>query len=248
MKKNTKIVITLIAALSSWTLSAEIFHAHCRDYPPELSFVDNTCVGAVPDLITDIMDELGHEIVWKKVPWIRSMKEAKSGHVDLLIRHSMTPGREEYLNAMPYAYYIRELSFYKSPKMTSPIASYQDISRHQLGAIRGNFYSPDFLTLDTKRMTLLDTTEQLVGMLALSRIDLAVTSSSHREELFKGHFEKVTFVDTSENPQYISIAKASKASKYFEEINKLLLEYRKSNKVDQYFKKYGLPIPNQIFE
>lgn len=241
-----------IAALTAIVLAtnsnAESFHAHCRDYPPEIAYVESDCVGAVPDLITDIITELGHEIVCSKVPWVRSIKVARDGKVDLLIRHSMTPERELFLDAMPYAYYTRELSFYKSPSFTEDIKSYNDIKQHHVGAIRGNFYSPRFSALDTNILSLLGTTKQLVGVLERSRIDLAVTSSSHSEELFTDRFVKAEFVDSFYNPMFISVPKKSKAAKYQKDIANLLLEYRKSKRIDQYFKKYNLPVPKQIFE
>lgn len=248
MKNPLKILITFIFTLHTITSNAEVFTAHCRDYPPELSFDGNKCVGAIPDLITDILNEQGHEILWMKVPWIRSIKMAKDGEVDLLIRHSMTEERKLFLNAIPYGYYTRELSFYKSPTFNSEISSYKDIKQHNIGAIRGNFYSPTFSTLETNILTLVGKTEQLLVMLERGRIDLVVTSSSHSEELFSERFEKVTFVDSFYNPLYLSIPKNAKASKYYKDIAKLLLEYRKSKKINQYFQKYGLDAPKQIFE
>lgn len=243
-----KILITFILILQAITSNAEEFTAHCRDYPPELSFDGNKCIGAIPDLLTDIVNELGHEIFWIKAPWIRSIKMAKDGDVDLLIRHSMTQERKLFLNAIPYGYYTRELSFYKSPAFNSEVKSYNDIKQHNIGAIRGNFYSPTFSTLDTNILTLVGNTDQLLGMLERGRIDLVVTSSSHSEELFSERFEKVTFIDSFYNPMYLSIPKKSKASKHYKDIAKLLLEYRKSKKIDQYFQKYGLDEPKQIFE
>ena len=110
-----------------------------EDSPPELSFVDNTCVGVIPELVNDLINELGHEVVWVKVPWIRSIKLAEEGKVDLIVRHSLTPERTMFLNGIPYGYDARVLSFYKSPKLTAKITSYADIEKHRIGALRGNF-------------------------------------------------------------------------------------------------------------
>lgn len=184
------VLVTCIATFFSTCSLSETFTAHCRDYPPELSFENGKCVGVLPDLVTDIVNELGHQIVWIKAPWIRSIKDSKNGKVDLLIRHSMTIERRLFLQAIPYAYYIRNISFYKSPTFKSDIKSYEDLKKVNVGAIRGNFYSPRFSTIEAEELTLVGTTKQLVGMLKLARIDVVITSTFHNIELFDSHFEK----------------------------------------------------------
>lgn len=248
MQKYFLVLVTCIVTVFSTCPLAETFTAHCRDYPPELSFDGSKCVGILPDLVTDIVTELGHKIFWIKAPWIRSIKDSKNGNVDLLIRHSMTLERKLFLEAIPYAYYIRNLSFYKSPTFKLDIKSYEDLKKVNVGAIRGNFYSPTFLTLDSKELTLVGTTEQLLGMLELGRIDVAVTSASHNIELFESRFEKASFVDTFVNPMYISIPKKSVAIRFYKDIATIMQEYRASGKLDQYFERYGLPVPKQVFD
>lgn len=227
---------------------SETFRAHCRDYPPELYFDGQKCVGPVPDLMTDILKELGHNIVWSKKPWVRSYKESKTGDADLMIRHSMVKEREYVLQATPYGYVTRKLHFYRSPFFKQAINNYEDIKKHNIGAIRGVFYSPSFTLLDTNVLTEVASTDQLISMLERGRIDLVVTSPTHSEELFKGRFEKVEFVDTFDNPMFISIPKKSPNIKFYPEIARLLFEYRKQGKVDEYFEKYNLPPPKQLFE
>lgn len=205
-KYSQKLLVALVA-MCPVVLFAESFTAHCRDYPPELSFEGSQCVGIIPDLVTDIFAELGHDIRWKKAPWVRSLRDAKQGKVDLLIRHSMTTAREEYLYAIPYAYYVRKLSFYKSPRLESDIKTYAELEQVRLGAIRGNFYSPKFSELSEENITLVRKTEQLLAMLDFGRIDVAVTSASHSVERFDSQFDKVTLEDSFINPMYISLSK-----------------------------------------
>ncbi|MCL1142746.1 substrate-binding periplasmic protein [Shewanella gaetbuli] len=242
-------LITCILTLSFSAFStANVITAHCRDYAPELSFDGEKCVGAIPDLVTDIFSELGYGIKWINAPWIRSIKEAKSGNVDLLIRHSMTKERELFLQPIVYGHYTRSLSFYKSPTLKGDAFSYDDISRYNIGAIRGNFYSPTFATLDTRILTLVSNTEQLIGMLELSRVDLVVTSHSHSERLFKDRFEKLTFVDTFDNPLYISIPTKSNIANVYPKVLEKMQEYRQNQAIDKYFKHYNLPVPKQLIE
>lgn len=227
---------------------AKTFVAHCRDYPPELSYEGKTCVGVIPELVTDVFSELGHDIEWVKTPWIRSVKAAKGGVVDLMIRHSMTKERSVFLKPIVYGHGERHLSFYKSPRFKGEIKSYDDLSKHNIGAIRGNFYSPSFSTLDTNVLTLVGNTEQLIGMLEKGRIDIAVTSASHSEDLFKIRFEKAAFVDSFYNPMYISIPLASDAIEFYDDIAEKMLEYRRNNKVNSYFERYNVPAPKQLFD
>lgn len=248
MHKILLMIASCLFTLYPINVLGQSFTAYCRDYPPELSFDGSECVGVLPDLVTDIFNEMGHEILWVKAPWIRSLADAKAGKVDLLIRHSMTPERELFLLAAPYAFYLRTLSFYKSPLFKSDITSYDELKKARIGAIRGNYYSPSFSYLDTRELSLVGTTQQLLAMLEKGRIDLAVTSKSHSLELFSERFEKISFVDSFYNPMYISVSKKSKAALLYDEMAKILLEYRKSGKINRYFNKYGLPVPEQVFE
>lgn len=244
---NKLFIICLYIALQLPSFAAT-FKAHCRDYPPELFFDGQKCVGPIPDLMTELLNELGHDISWSNKPFIRSIKEAQTGEVDLMVRHSMTKERELFLQATPYGYITRKLSFYRSPMFKEKISSYDDIKKYNIGAIRGLFYSPTFTLLDTNILTSVSSTKQLLSMLERGRIDLAVTSESHSEGLFKGRFEKVSFEDIFDNPVFISIPIKSKHIQYYPEIVELLFEYRKQGKVDKYFEKYEIPAPKQVFE
>jgi polar amino acid transport system substrate-binding protein len=248
MKVRSLLLMIYIVAMFPKFLWADDIISHCRDYPPELYFDGEKCVGAVPDLVNDIVTELGHNIIWVKAPWSRSIKDAKEGRVDLLIRHSMTPERALYLQPIQYAHRIRKLIFYKSATLKSDIKSYKDLQQVIVGAIRGVYYSPSFSNLDKSRVILVGETEQLVSMLALGRIDVAVTSASHRIELFADQFEETTFSDSFYNPIFISIAKTSQITRHYEDIANLMMKYRKSGKINQYFEKYDLHFPEQIFE
>ena len=241
-----KIYIICIVGLFPSYIFAETFTAHCRDYPPELFFENGECKGAIPEMMTDIFTELGHQINWENVPWIRSMKEAESGRVDLLIRHSMTEARQVFLYPIAYGYNIRNLTFYKSPRLDVDITSYKELENYRVGAIRGVFYSPTFSTIESRELTQVGRTQQLLGMLERDRIDVAVTSASHSIELFDEHFEKITLVDTFENPLYVSIPKKSKAAKLHADVAKLINEYGEMGKINQYFERYGLEGPKPL--
>jgi polar amino acid transport system substrate-binding protein len=247
MKKRFHFLLTGLILLLSIPASAKTFIAHCRNYPPDLYFENGRCKGVIPDLVSDVFSELGLKIRWQRVPWGRSVIDAQKGDVDLLIRHSMTPARAYYLNAIKYADATRTLSFFKSPNFKSDIRSYEDLAKVNVGAIRGVFYSPSFSKLDLSQLTVVSETKQLLGMLELGRIDVVVTSESHKIELFEPSFEKVSLVDTFENPNYISIPKASKMMKYYDDVSRIILEYRKSGRINQYFEKYVAPIPKQTF-
>lgn len=248
MRRTILLLITIIFYIGTNLSVADTIKVHCRDFPPEIYFEGNKCVGVLPDLVTDIFIELGHELVWTKVPWIRSIKDAKTGKVDLLIRHSMIPERTLFLAPIEYVQKKRTLYYYKSPFFQGDITSYDALTKVRVGAIRGNFYSANFSLLDTQWLTLIRETEQLVAMLERGRIDIAVTSSAHGIKQFVERFEKVTFEDTFFNPMYISIPKTSKAIKYFDEVSALMLHYRKSGKINQYYEKYGLVAPKQTFD
>ncbi|MFT2091228.1 substrate-binding periplasmic protein [Paraglaciecola sp. 2405UD69-4] len=229
-------------------VSAKNFIGHCRNYPPDLYFENGKCTGIVADLVSDIFSELGLSIKWQKVPWGRSLIDAQKGDVDLLIRHSMTPAREYYLNPIKYTDETRTLHFFTSPNFKSDITSYEELAKVNVGSIRGVFYSPIFSKLEIDHLTVVSHSTQLLGMLERGRIDVVVTSRSHDIELFESKFNKASLTETFSNPNYISIPIHSKLIKYYDDIAKLMLEYRKSGKIDRYYEKYGEPVPIQTFD
>ncbi|MEP2650918.1 MAG: transporter substrate-binding domain-containing protein, partial [Paraglaciecola sp.] len=180
--------------------------------------------------------------------WGRSLNDAQKGEVDLLIRHSMTPERQYYLNEIKYMDEFRTLAFYKSPSFKFDISSYEELEKVNVGMIRGVFYSPTFTKLDISRLTAVSESKQLLGMLERGRIDVVVTSKSHDIHLFEDQFDKAILTETFKNPNYISIPNHSKLMVHYDDIARLMLDYRKSGRIDQYFEKYDAPIPDQTFD
>ncbi|MEP1553887.1 MAG: transporter substrate-binding domain-containing protein [Paraglaciecola sp.] len=248
MKKEIYLLLISFILLLPMFASANTFIGHCRNYPPELIFEDGKCKGIIPDLVLDIFSELGLKVKWQKVPWGRSVIDAQKGDVDLLIRHSMTPAREYYLNPIKYADATRTLSFFKSPNFKPDIKSYDELVKVNVGAIRGVFYSPIFSQLELTQLTVVGETRQLLGMLERGRIDVVVTSKSHDIHLFEDKFDKATLTETFYNPNYISIPNDSKLMAHYDDIARLMLDYRKSGKIDSYFEKYDAPTPEQTFD
>ncbi|MDU0353940.1 transporter substrate-binding domain-containing protein [Paraglaciecola aquimarina] len=249
MKNKVQVLLLLFISALPVGVMADTLTAYCRDYPPELLFENGQCAGPVPDLVADVFAQFGFSIKWVQQPPLgRSVRQAKQGRIDLLIRHSMTAERREALHPVQYASPTRHLFFYKSPKFKSDIDTYDALKNVNVGAIRNVFYSPSFAKLESKKLIFVDKTEQLLALLELGRIDVAVTSVYHYVELFATRFEKASLEDSFTNPMYVSISKKSKVAKYHNQVAALMLEYRKSGKVAQYFEKYGLPAPAQTFD
>lgn len=250
MQKSCQIIFACLVSLfslsysSSSTLSAETISAHCRDFPPDLYFDGENCVGIVPDFVSDVFDELGYKIKWKKVPWARTISDAKKGRVDLLIRHSMTAERKGFLLPVIYANTRRNLSFYKSPHLRQKVESYDDIAKLKVGSILGFYYSPKFSKLESEKVVFVGKTEQLIGMLKLGRIDLAVTSESHSEELFKDSFEKANFVDSFDNQLYISIPKKSPLAHLHSELAAAVARLKDNGSIAKYYHRYNAKAPD----
>jgi polar amino acid transport system substrate-binding protein len=248
MKKIKQTWLLFLLVLLPMSLLADTFTSHCRNHPPDLFFDDGKCIGIIPELVNDILHELGHEITWLEAPWGRSYREAKKGNVDILIRHSMNSSRELFLRAIPYGHDIRNLTFYMSPTLPTDVTSYADLAKLNVGAVRGAYYSPNFSNLDPLAMTLVGRSEQLLAMLERGRVDVVVTSETQWKDLFEGRFEKATLVDSFKNTYYISIAKNAKAIAIYDDVARVMLEYRKSGKIDRYFEKYGATPPLQKFD
>ncbi|TCS41626.1 substrate-binding periplasmic protein [Reinekea marinisedimentorum] len=248
MKSWGQVIVSLVLVLLVKTAFAETFIAHCRHSPPEMIVVDGDCSGIVPEMLVDILAELNHDVKWLEIPFPRSLAEAKLANVDILIRHSMTDQRRGFLDGHVYGDFERVIEYFLAPNFESDITSPEDLKTVNIGALRYYYYSTQFHALDPDSITWVTETPQLIKMLRASRVDAVITSKRHAADLYRSEFRKASYSEQFTNPLYISFAKASPKSVYQDEIAEVLLEYRKSGRVDQYFISYGMEPPVQVFD
>ncbi|WP_375752006.1 substrate-binding periplasmic protein [Vibrio sp. HN007] len=226
---------------------AETFRAHCRERAPELIPIEGGCTGPVAEIVELAVQRIGHSVEWSHVPWARTINLAKIGTVDIIPRHSMNRDRERYLHAVAYGYSIREVYYMISPKKDIEVNTFDDLLKYRIGALRGSYYSDTFAKASNLQKDFFKHTPQIIQMLKSGRIDVAITSSNHDEEMFRGikGVKQARYIEYFYNGRYLSIPKESRMSKYFDRLKKAIEEMIESGEIDAIFLQYGLSPPSQ---
>ena len=224
---------------------AETFIAHCRDRPPELVPTNPGCSGPIADIIEIAVGKLGHQVEWHLVPWIRTIKIAEHGEVDIIPRHSMNDKRRTFLYPATYGYETRNVYYMVHSDSQTKIERFDDLIGLTIGARRGSFYSKTFNESTDLTKRFYNSDEQLLLLLKAKRIDVAIVSSGQNEDTYRNEPEvrQAKYVDTFYNGRYISISKKSPMAKYQAEFIAIIDEMRASGEVGEIFKKYNLPPP-----
>lgn len=239
------VLITYLLAVPS--VYSDIFKVHCRERPPEMDFELGQCVGVIPEFVNLVLGNIGHQAKWIKVPWVRSLKEAEYGRVDLLVRHSMTRERAKFLFAIPYGYEKREIFYVISPKKRFKIRSLEDLYGLKLGFLRGSYYSKEFSYNSDLDKESFSSHEQLIRMLNAGRIDAAPTSQSHNqlEYLSIPGVRRSNYTEKVYNMRYISIPKKSPMSKYHSELEREVNKVIITEEFTRLFEDRGVSPPIQ---
>ncbi|MDN3648085.1 transporter substrate-binding domain-containing protein [Reinekea marina] len=238
----------MLFILSSSALHAANFKAHCRDRSPELIPTRMACIGPVADVVQTALQRMGHQIKWEHKTWDETIEIAETGGVDLLLRHSMSAERKQFLDEVAYGYEVREVFYYLSPSYAGDVRNKAELNKLRVGALEGSIYSAEFAENSTVTKVEFSNTNDLIEALESGSVDAVVTSSAH--DMDRIHIvpqaRRASYIENFYNGRYVSIPKASKRSKYFEEFKQTIEAMAKSGEVTEIFNRYGLKAPDQI--
>ncbi|GAA5315351.1 MAG: transporter substrate-binding domain-containing protein [Candidatus Pelagadaptatus aseana] len=239
LSKKLALLLLLFCSHSS---AAEL-NAHFRSVPPDMFFKGNQPAGPIKEIAELALSRAGHSIHWQAVPWKRTQFMARAGNTDLLVRHSMTPEREQYLAPILIGYELRNVLFVKAPGKTIRVKHFKDLKQYRIGQRRGHFYARDFNDANNLNRELVNNHEQLVRMLQAGRIDLAVINDSEQ-----GDLEALLAIDGSAiaeykisyfNGRYCSIPLKSPAYAFFDDINREFFAMRASGEITEIMQRHG---------
>lgn len=236
------ILITMYLLLP-FTVSAEILRADFRQRPPEM-VVDNKTnqlSGPLKDVIEQAAAQIGYEIEWRKVPFIRSLYNLKNNETDIVPRVIKTPEREKYIRYIgPIAIQNHDVEFITvadGPK----IDTYNDLLPLRVGVKRGTVYFQRFDTDKSLIKIVVKDDFNLARMLKAGRIDTAVVIdfSSFLSELNVIHFagiKKANYVYPNEIGNYYGMPLNSPVA---DQLNQALLDMVENGSIDAIYHKYG---------
>lgn len=235
----------LLLQLLPQQLVAEVFDAHCRQRPPVMVVAEQGCEGPGPALIERALGRLGHTVAWQTVPWARSVHMAKHGQVDLLPVHSMNEDREAYLLPVRYGERVRNIYYFTAADGDLQASTFDDLESLSIGALRGSFYSPEFNGARGLDVFYASSTQQLIDMLKLHRLDVAVTSTIHDLDHFLSDpdLRRLAYVEPVINGRYFSIPVTSPMAIHHPAIVRQVAAMWASGEIEAIYARYGVPSP-----
>lgn len=239
--------IFFAALLLSFSAKADIVHwqADCRQRLPYIYWENGTCSGPGADMLELVISMLGpqHRIIWRLVPWARTMQSAEEGSVDLVPVHSCFAERDQVLKSFVFGYEIRTIAYFKHREDERDFFSFDDIKKLQIGALRGSYYSEQFNNaLDDMTVYTVTDVGQLIEMLRLKRIDIAISSQIHGLELFQQHESLIpaTYQESYKNYRCFSIPRKSARMAFFPKIDEIIQVLKDRGEVTEIYARYGL--------
>ncbi|MFQ3231385.1 substrate-binding periplasmic protein [Reinekea sp.] len=242
------IISSALYIISSSALQAATFEVHCRDRSPELIPTRLACIGPVADIVELALKRIGHSVNWQHKTWDETIVMAETGKVDLLLRHSMSSERAQFLDEVAYGYEIRKVYYYLSPSFAGDVSTQAELNPLKVGALEGSIYSAEFAENTQINKVEYSSTNELVEALESGTVDAVVTSSAHDMDRINivPLARRAAYVENFYNGRFVSIPKESKRSKYFPAFEQAILDMAKSGEVTQIFERYGLDAPDQL--
>jgi polar amino acid transport system substrate-binding protein len=256
--RRNLLALVLIFPVVSFAEYANKIYVDVRNRVPEMVVEDGRFNGPVIDVINYIAEVENLELVYREVPWPRSLMNAKLGQVDLLPRHSMNHDREKYLAPILLGFENRVVNYLLSPKLKTQVIEFNDLKPLVIGMLRGSFYGNELQKLnDDATIVYSNSIEQLLQMLSAGRVDvvpiqnLSWAENAYQKISEKKNIEKYIIADYNEkflSGKYLSIPKRSKFFKYYHSINCTVFNMRQNKVLDGIYIRNGVLPFYQHFE
>ncbi|MCP4763455.1 MAG: transporter substrate-binding domain-containing protein [archaeon] len=232
------VVLGLIISNSAYSLDKLKVSA-----PPSIwTIVGNTTLeGPVIDLTTSIFSELGIEIQTVPLPWIRALKKLEDGSLDMILTIFHTEERAKIMD-FTSSYVIVPTVIVVAKGKGFPFAKPNDLIGLSGLKQRGASLGKEFEKITHKlKLYEVNTETQIVRMLNIGRADYAVGSKyviliSAKRIGFQDKIEILPKPVTSRDLR-MAFSKKSKFLKYLPQVNKKILQRKKSGMIADMVKK-----------
>lgn len=222
-----------------------LWQADCRERFPYLYWENNKCAGPGAVIVERAIAQLGseHKIVWRLVPWARTISSVQSGELDLLPMHSCSNERDKFLKSIIFGYEKRTVRYFRHVDDKRIYNNFSDVKKSLIGALRDSHYSDEFNnSLDVLNLYPVTDVDQLINMLLLRRIDLAITSDIHGLNLFEmqSKFRPINYFEENINSRCISIPKKSSKIVYAEKLSQIIGQMQHNGVSSAIYASFGL--------
>lgn len=180
------------------------------------------------DILQHLADRLSLNLTTKICPWVRCLKAIEDGHADIISAALKRPDREQYMRYIEPPYIERSVKlFYLRKGDGGRIQSFADLKNLTIGVLRGSAYFPQFDNDHSIRKVDVKTTERLLEMLRLKRVDAVIGTELVTDHIissmaYEGLFDKSSYRIESQEPFYMAISRKSPHMKRIDEFDRAM--------------------------
>jgi polar amino acid transport system substrate-binding protein len=233
----------------------QLLRADYRERPPEMQALDALPVGPLIEVLDTAARRVDARIEWRYAPFARSLKDLKTGRIDLVPRVLFTTERTAYVHYLPaIGTQHKSIRFIVRPGQETRLRDYADLRERLIGAKRGTAYFEPFDSDDLLRKSLATDDYLLAGMFRAGRLDtLAVLDA----EAIEAQFHKIGFSDY----RYADYHYEQSIGNYFgaslrlyqgqkqalyDQLGQQLRQMRDSGEIALIYNRYGVSPPDRV--
>ena len=239
------VILTVASGISVFA-DDNIYIADFETWAP-FRIADSSSTSGFKGLDIEILNELSERLKIKiqvrRSPWARSLENIKTGESDIITGVAHTDERAEFIHYIEPSYYYVTPVFYVQKGKGNLIKNYNDLYSYSIGySIKSAYFEP--FNSDTKLNKVEISTEaQLIRMLVLGRVDVIIgTNPNLAYDLLQAResskVEPVLYTPPKTTKLYIGVSKKSKLITRRKEIEKVLKDMIKSNRIKKIMANY----------
>jgi len=211
-----------------------------EDWPPIMYQQDDLIVGAGPELLSLIFNELGLNIESRYVgSWDVVQEKAKSGEIDMIVAAYKTPEREAYMD-YSIAYTLDPVSIFVKKDESFSFDSWDELIGKKGVVTKGDSYGEEFDSFIAEKLDVIvaDSPSEAFALILTGDADYFVYA------LYSGENALAKDKDLSEQIEilpnhvcaenfHMTISKKSKLVEYLPQINEILQRLIDDDTVDE---------------
>jgi polar amino acid transport system substrate-binding protein len=233
-------------------VAAEHYRFVTLEFPPlEYAGEDGTPQGIAVDIVTKIMNKLGHTVDVKLYPWARGLDMVKEGDADAIFTAYKNPERELFLDYSQQVLIPQIVCFYV--KKGNPITFDGDLNTvkdKRIGIVSTISYGQKFDQFKPQlQLDRVEELEQNFKKLEAGRIDLVISNAYVAESTLGKLQSTDSFTrlpqEVERVPSYIGFSKKRGLAALRDQFDQELIKLKESGEYTEIMKKYGVDMQIQ---
>ena len=206
---------------------------------------DNSFHGPLKDILEEAAGKMGFKIIWGQRNFATSLMLIKNGKLDILPRTFRNSERESYVNYLgPIGFQKKNVKFLVKKSLKDKINKYEDLYNYIVGVKFKTSYFKKFNNDKKIKKVGGKDDDNMSRMFHFGRFDvMAIIDVPSIEYALKANKIKDYAYANYEYKQ--EIGNYYGMSKYYEKLNKILIDMTKSGRVTEIYRKHKVEPPFQ---